>query len=100
MLGPTPSDSTLSGITESKIERSFARAIPLIKKVVSKHLECSVDNIILLPGGASIILFEQGINRFHDSGSYDFNDTVSLAESLSINLPQEAARRPRIDVLS
>jgi len=35
----------------------------------------------------------------HDSGLCDFSDTVSYAVSLSKNLPQEAVRYPRIDVL-
>ena len=40
------------------------------------------------------------MNRFHDSGLYDFNATVSYTENFAVEPPQEAVRRPRIDVLS
>jgi len=39
------------------------------------------------------------MNWFHDSGLYDLKDAVSLPEILSNNLPQEAVRCPRINVL-
>jgi len=42
-----------------------------------------VDDITSPLGCASIILIEQWMNRFHDSGLYDLNGTVSYAESLS-----------------
>jgi hypothetical protein len=48
---------------------------------------------LLVPWGAG-----DTYGRPRNSGLYDLNDTVSLPESLSRNQPQEAVRRPRIDV--